>query len=163
MYIARLSRDPPTAHTVPLQHQRRCTYRPIRTTLERYSGNPSSDDRPTRNARTRNSGPRGTLHTSSRRFCRRCAWARRCGRPIIENYHWASRHNAILPVTAVVTLIHENTQTERPESFTAWAAGYLLDCIRILLNIFRIVHKATPWLVSQLLRLYSWSELTRLS
>ena len=28
MYITRLSRDPPTAHTVPLQHQRRCTYRP---------------------------------------------------------------------------------------------------------------------------------------
>ena len=77
--------------------------------------------------------------------------------------HWASRHNAILPVTAVVTLIHENTQTEHPESFTAWPAGYLLDCIRILLNIFLIVHKTTPWLVSQLLRLYSWSELTRLS
>jgi len=28
VYITRLSRDPPTAHTVPLQHQRRCTYRP---------------------------------------------------------------------------------------------------------------------------------------
>jgi len=27
MYITRLSRDPPTTHTVPLQHQRRCTYR----------------------------------------------------------------------------------------------------------------------------------------